>query len=117
MTISHRGFSATLFLPLPSISFAQTGNAGAYKPDDHYGVINFDERVIHAGQEVKGAGDVPLPLSRGHHRWGHPTKSPICKLKFDAIIIEMSNKIDRREKAIRHDIEKNNRDGLTGDWW
>lgn len=65
MTISHRVSSATLLLPPPSPCPFQ-GIAGAYKPDDHYDVINFDERVIHSGQEVKGASNVPLPSSRGH---------------------------------------------------
>lgn len=54
MTISHRGSSATFLQAL--CPFRGT-IASAYKPDDHYGVINFDEHVIRAGQEVKGASD------------------------------------------------------------
>jgi len=67
MTISHRGSSATVFLPLSFPCPFRGFVADAYKPDDHYDVINFDERVIRSGQEVKGASNVPLPSSRGHN--------------------------------------------------
>lgn len=66
MTISHRGSSATLPpSPLQPPSLA----GSAYKPDDHYDVINFDERVIRAGQEVKGASDDTCAAKSGGSRW------------------------------------------------
>lgn len=56
MAISHPS-RRTSSLPL-ALAFAAT-----YKPDDHYRVINFDERVIVTGHR---SGGEPLRPSRGH---------------------------------------------------
>ncbi|EGI65435.1 hypothetical protein G5I_06106 [Acromyrmex echinatior] len=51
MTISHRECSSSL----PPLYPFRDIVAGSYKPDDHYNVINFDERIIRGGS--RGQGD------------------------------------------------------------
>ncbi|EZA62495.1 hypothetical protein X777_10125, partial [Ooceraea biroi] len=65
--------------PLQAVPFGGTV-ASTYKPDDHYGVINFDERVIRGGQEVKGARDV-TSTAKSKGRW--PILSDFSRRQVD----------------------------------
>lgn len=86
--------------------------AGAYKPDDHYSVIKFDERVIRVGQEVKGASNVPPQSSRGHVGEVAAPRGPADR--SPARLIDLETK---RDRAAYEFARKNSRqfDYLSGD--
>lgn len=81
------------------------------------GVINFDERVIRAGQEVKGGSNVSLPLSPGsqHQGEGEDEEVAVSRESIDRNprkIIDENAMREKKQHFSRDPMEKPRMDSI-----